>query len=168
MWEKTAFYGVVAQAQDMVPGFKEGYRKFEQQVVIKGLSKGLLTNYGPNAAHLALHFGRCPESVSVTEFLRRFCLHILPKGFRKIRHYGILSSRNKEKLRELQTKMGVVKEQKDAIIYIHPDFRAKCCSCCGQGEMHVIMSFGAHAPPFHDMLNSINNNKLKQNNSLTR
>ena len=39
MWEKTEFYGVVAQAQDMVPGFKEGYRKFEQHVVLKGLSK---------------------------------------------------------------------------------------------------------------------------------
>ena len=64
MWKKTEFYGVVAQAQDMVPGFKEGYRKFEQQVVIKGLSKGLLTNYGRNVAHLTLHFGRCPESVS--------------------------------------------------------------------------------------------------------
>ncbi len=31
------------------------------------------------------------------EFLRRFCLHILPKGFRRIRHYGILASRNKSK-----------------------------------------------------------------------
>jgi hypothetical protein len=27
------------------------------------------------------------------EFLRRFCLHILPRGFVKIRHYGIYSSR---------------------------------------------------------------------------
>ena len=51
----------------MVPGFKEGYRKFEQQVVLRGLSKGLLENYGRNVAHLALHFGRCPESVSVEE-----------------------------------------------------------------------------------------------------
>jgi hypothetical protein len=31
-------------------------------------------------------------TLSSTEFLRRFCLHILPKGFRKIRHYGLLSS----------------------------------------------------------------------------
>jgi len=67
MWKKTEFYGVVAQAQDMVPGFKEGYRKFEQHVVLNGLSKGLLENYGRNVAHLALHFGRCPESVSVEE-----------------------------------------------------------------------------------------------------
>ena len=58
MRKKTEFYGVVAQAQDMVPGFREGYSKFEQQVVLKRLSKGLLTNYGRNVAHLALHFGR--------------------------------------------------------------------------------------------------------------
>ncbi|TXF80982.1 hypothetical protein FUA23_22110 [Neolewinella aurantiaca] len=29
------------------------------------------------------------------EFLRRFCLHILPPGFRRMRHYGILSNYHK-------------------------------------------------------------------------
>jgi len=33
--------------------------------------------------------------LSAFEFLRRFSMHILPSGFMKIRHYGILSSRNK-------------------------------------------------------------------------
>ena len=51
----------------MVPGFTEGYRKFEQHVFLKGLSNGLLENYGRNVAQLALHFGRCPETVSVEE-----------------------------------------------------------------------------------------------------
>ena len=67
MWKKTDFYGVVAQAKDMVPGFAEGYMKFEQHVVLKGLSKGLLTNYGRNVAHMSMHFGRCPEAVSIEE-----------------------------------------------------------------------------------------------------
>ena len=31
------------------------------------------------------------------EFIRRFSLHVLPKGFRRMRHYGILASRNKTK-----------------------------------------------------------------------
>ena len=35
--------------------------------------------------------------VTAVEFLRRFFMHVLPKGFRKIRHYGILTSRNKKK-----------------------------------------------------------------------
>jgi len=30
------------------------------------------------------------------EFIRRFFLHVLPKGFSKIRHYGFLSSSNKK------------------------------------------------------------------------
>ena len=31
------------------------------------------------------------------EFIRRFLLHVLPKGFMKIRHYGLLGNRNKTK-----------------------------------------------------------------------
>jgi hypothetical protein len=33
--------------------------------------------------------------LSLPEFLRRFCLHILPERFVKIRHYGLLSNRNR-------------------------------------------------------------------------
>lgn len=32
-----------------------------------------------------------------TEFIRRFLMHVLPKGFRKIRYYGFLSNRFKKK-----------------------------------------------------------------------
>jgi len=35
------------------------------------------------------------------EFIRRFTLHILPKAFVRIRHYGILSSAIKQKVREV-------------------------------------------------------------------
>lgn len=31
-----------------------------------------------------------------TEFIRRFLMHVLPKGFVKIRHYGLLANRNKK------------------------------------------------------------------------
>ncbi len=38
-------------------------------------------------------------TLDVEVFLRRLSLHVLPKGFIKIRHYGILSNRNrKEKI----------------------------------------------------------------------
>lgn len=30
-----------------------------------------------------------------TEFLRRFLLHVLPKGFMRIRHYALLANRAK-------------------------------------------------------------------------
>lgn len=35
-------------------------------------------------------------SLDINEFIRRFLLHILPKGFFKIRYYGILSNRYKK------------------------------------------------------------------------
>jgi hypothetical protein len=34
-------------------------------------------------------------TLPLPEFLRRFCLHILPPRFVKIRHYGLLSNRNR-------------------------------------------------------------------------
>ncbi|MBU3153664.1 IS91 family transposase [Clostridium estertheticum] len=34
-------------------------------------------------------------TVSADEFIRRFIIHILPSGFMKIRHYGLLRNRNK-------------------------------------------------------------------------
>lgn len=35
--------------------------------------------------------------VDTDEFIRRFMLHILPSGFHRIRHYGLLSSKAKLK-----------------------------------------------------------------------
>jgi hypothetical protein len=35
-------------------------------------------------------------TLSAEEFLRRFVQHVLPKGFMKIRHYGLLASRERE------------------------------------------------------------------------
>jgi hypothetical protein len=35
------------------------------------------------------------------EFIRRFSLHVLPKGFTRIRHYGILSSTTKKHVSSL-------------------------------------------------------------------
>jgi hypothetical protein len=34
-------------------------------------------------------------ALDVLEFIRRFLLHILPKGFKKIRYYGLMGSRNR-------------------------------------------------------------------------
>ncbi len=34
-------------------------------------------------------------ALTATEFLRRFCLHVLPRGFTRIRHYGLIANRRK-------------------------------------------------------------------------
>jgi hypothetical protein len=50
------------------------------------------------------------ETVNITavEFIRRFLLHSLPKGFVRIRHYGFLANRNRnENLNVIRRLMGV-------------------------------------------------------------
>ena len=86
------------------------------------------------------------------EFLRRFCLHILPPRFMKIRHYGILSNRNKEKLHRQQMMMGVTflkKEKKTwkEIAMQKLNYDADACPVCKTGKMIRLMSFDANPPP---------------------
>jgi len=40
-------------------------------------------------------------TLSADEFIRRFLMHVLPGGFRKIRHFGLFASRNKGKIIKL-------------------------------------------------------------------
>ena len=35
-------------------------------------------------------------TITAEEFIRRFLLHVLPDNFTKIKHYGILTNRNKK------------------------------------------------------------------------
>jgi len=89
-------------------------------------------------------------TLSVDEFIRRFLVHVLPKGFHRIRHYGLLASgRRKANLahaRELLAAPAPIKTQEPAA----SSDRRPSCPCCG-GRMLVIESFGgaarARAPP---------------------
>jgi hypothetical protein len=48
-------------------------------------------------------------TVTATEFIRRFLLHVLPEGFMRIRHYGYLANRHRrEKLATCRRLLGVV------------------------------------------------------------
>lgn len=47
-------------------------------------------------------------SLPVEEFVRRFCLHLLPERFVKIRHYGLLGNRNRrERIERARQSLGV-------------------------------------------------------------
>jgi hypothetical protein len=78
--------------------------------------------------------------LSGVEFLRRFCLHILPYRFVKIRYYGILSSRQKDQLRPLQAKKPEtkVKETLQERILRITGFDRYQCPFCKTGTMHTI------------------------------
>jgi hypothetical protein len=93
------------------------------------------------------------------EFIRRFLLHVLPKGFHRIRHYGLLASAtckaNIARARELiatpPPSIDPSTEQDAPGMTAGPraDYRPPC-PCCG-GRMIIVESFrpggGPRAPP---------------------
>ena len=93
-------------------------------------------------------------SLEGSEFLRRFCLHILPPKFVKIRHYGILSSRAKPTLKMQQMQMGISIRPKEKLSWQEitkqkMGFDVGTCPCCKTGRMITILQFGPNAPPFN-------------------
>lgn len=60
-------------------GFKDGKVTFRWKDYGRGNKKRMMT-------------------VSAGEFLRRFLLHVLPRGFVRIRHFGFLTNRNRASL----------------------------------------------------------------------
>ncbi|WP_213190169.1 IS91 family transposase [Cloacibacterium caeni] len=81
--------------------------------------------------------------LSHEEFIRRFAMHILPKRFVKIRHYGFLSSTWKRiKLKNLQQKLGIQSKEKP----LPKPFQPKC-SCCKTGNLVTIAMFDLRGPP---------------------
>jgi hypothetical protein len=87
--------------------------------------------------------------IDAGDFLQRFFSHVLPVGFMKIRHYGILASRNKGNTIEMVCgQFGVEPLPKplkglgwieafELIYGRHP----KLCPCCGKGMMVVVETF---------------------------
>ena len=81
--------------------------------------------------------------LSHEEFIRRFAMHILPKRFVKIRHYGFLSSTWKRiKLKKLQQKLGIQPKEK-----LPPKVFQPKCSCCKVGNLVTIATFDLRGPP---------------------
>jgi len=76
-------------------------------------------------------------TLTAAEFLRRFVQHVLPRGFVKIRHYGLLANRHREeRLRVARRLLLVVlvvpptSPQDEAPVAIEPK-RPGCCPRCG-------------------------------------
>jgi hypothetical protein len=83
-------------------------------------------------------------TLAADEFIRRFMLHILPKGFHRIRHYGLFASTgraaNIARLRELlgsapSAEISATPSQDEPAETVLPP-----CPCCG-GRMIVIEFF---------------------------
>lgn len=91
-------------------------------------------------------------NLAAEDFLQRFALHILPSGFMKIRHYGILSSRNKSAALSCArkflgaeppvSKTGMSWEDMFMDFYSRKAF---ICPVCKKGSMVVIEARGPRA-----------------------
>lgn len=86
-------------------------------------------------------------TLSSSEFVRRFGLHILPKGFTRIRHFGILSSSwKKVKLPELQSLLSS-KEITSVKTKPKPELLHRKCPSCKKGILETVLLFDQRGPP---------------------
>jgi Putative transposase/Transposase zinc-binding domain len=84
--------------------------------------------------------------LAVDEFIRRFLLHVLPRRFHRIRHYGLLaSSARKASLARARELLAVAPPPDDAAPEEPRDVRPPC-PCCG-GSMIVVEVFARWSQP---------------------
>jgi Putative transposase len=89
-------------------------------------------------------------TLGTDEFIRRFLLHVLPRGFHRIRHYGLFSaSARRANLSRARELLAVAPPPDDDVLE-EPIDAGPPCPCCG-GHMIIIETFGRwhqpRAPP---------------------
>ena len=89
------------------------------------------------------------------EFIRRFLMHVLPNGFHRIRHYGLLASGTKtETIVRARQLIAAATPAQTAPTQQAPDNAAATddptnpCPCCG-GRMITIETFKRGSTPHH-------------------
>ena len=92
-------------------------------------------------------------TLATDEFIRRFLLHVLPKGFHRIRHYGLLASpgskANIARARELIAAPMPAVDPLAAHDSTDPDTATDHrppCPCCG-GRMIIVEVFARSGAP---------------------
>jgi hypothetical protein len=91
-------------------------------------------------------------TLATHEFIRRFLIHVLPKGFHRIRHYGLFASTTRaESIATARALLGVappaVDPQKPPDVSPDtPRVLPSPCPCCG-GRMIVIEVFARGREP---------------------
>jgi hypothetical protein len=87
-------------------------------------------------------------TLATHEFIRRFLIHVLPKGFHRIRHYGLFAksacAQNIARARQLLAVSNSQGEPTDGTV----DHSKSTCPCCG-GRMIVIEVFERGTTPRH-------------------
>jgi hypothetical protein len=85
-------------------------------------------------------------TLATNEFIRRFLLHVLPRGFHRIRHYGLLAaSTRKASLARARELLAVAPPPNDDVPEEPREVRPTC-PCCG-GHMIVVEVFARWSQP---------------------
>jgi Putative transposase len=91
-------------------------------------------------------------TLATSEFIRRFLIHVLPKGFHRIRYYGLLAKSScAENLARARQLLAVSKPQvltDNDSGSTEPSSTAHPCPCCG-GRMIIIEAFAPGCQPHH-------------------
>ena len=99
---------------------------------------------------------RTVMTLAAHEFMRRFLQHVLPRGFHRVRYYGLWSAPSRKKLRRLQLAMGArlpepqpddsAADEEDAPQPRHP-LEGETCPHCRKGRLVYVEEL----PPRRDI-----------------
>ena len=83
--------------------------------------------------------------LATPEFIRRFLIHVLPDGFHRIRHYGLLASAvRKTNIRTIRALLGAQRTEETTEPELEPAVTPltlrEPCPCCGS-QMRIIEIF---------------------------
>jgi len=113
-------------------------------------SEGMVTYDWKDYRNRAVHKQMIMHAV---EFLHLFSLHILPPAFVRIRHYGLLSPSNRDKLRNVQIQLGGTpvpkKRKKKSYMQICDEkgWNIGVCPHCGCKMVVIEILKPSRAPP---------------------
>jgi hypothetical protein len=97
------------------------------------------------------------QTLDAVEFLRRFCLHILPKGLHKIRYFGFMANRHRQN--KLADCRRLLEQRADALVThatvpsenaLEPDNQSvrlqpgDTCPVCQKGRLELIDTYYRH------------------------
>jgi hypothetical protein len=91
-------------------------------------------------------------TLAADEFIRRFLIHVLPDGFHRIRHYGLLANANRTGNIALARRLLGAPDpppssrDSDGAENTHEDSEWNACPCCG-GRMIIIETFEPGCQP---------------------
>jgi hypothetical protein len=138
VYAKPSFGGVEQSLKYLA---RYTYRVAISNERIESLEDGQVTFRYKDYAH-----GHRQRRMTLTaqEFLRRFMLHVLPRGFVRIRSFGFLANRVRDKQLVLcRQLLGVTQPAaatpsgEPASVAI-PEDDSLCCPHCGQGMLQVV------------------------------